>query len=295
MTGLVMTFKIGFSTLAYKEFSVKEALRRIKTLGFDWVEICADKVHLDPRFFSIGEASEVRSFLNELDLKICTFHAPYSDVDLASRDESKRNESLDLMAKAIDYSAELGCQIMVLHVNSSESLLFSTREDMKLNTIDSIGRIAIYAENSGIKIAMENLIDHDKSRFGSRISDLKLIIQKTKSTLFGICFDTGHSNLIKEKGFTPVEEVERATGLLYSTHIHDNDGKEDFHWPLGQGTIRWKTLFEALKKKNPEIGIIHEVVGNANPDQVTRKCLENMKHFMRSTSSCQPSCPVNPI
>jgi len=43
-----MTFKIGFSTLAYKKLPIEEALRRIKSIGFDCVEICANKVHLGP-------------------------------------------------------------------------------------------------------------------------------------------------------------------------------------------------------------------------------------------------------
>jgi len=276
-----MRFKIGFSTQAYKRLSIEEALTRIRALGFDWVEICADGGHLDPRLFTIEQASEIRSFLDELDLKLYSYHAPYSGVDLASRDVSKREESVNLMKRAIDYSVALNCPAMVLHVNSGESLECLTREKMILNTIASVRKIAYYAESCGakIKIALENLMDHDRNRFGSRVSDLKLIIQRTGSSLLGICLDTGHSNLIKERGFKPTEEIERC-GHLFSTHIHDNDGEEDSHQPLGCGIIDWRTFFEILNRTNPEVGLIHEVEGSLNPDQIVRQCIDNMKRFI---------------
>ena len=267
------------STLAYKSFDVVEALRRIKVVGFDEVEIC--ETHLDPRVYSIEEVRKVKDVLGRIGLRLHSLHAPYADVDLASKDSFKREASLNLMMKSLDYCVELECPIMVLHPNSSESLKYLTRRTMKQNTIDSVKTLADYARDLSVNIALENLHEHGVKRFGSTVSDLKLIIKNVGSDSVGICFDTGHANMIRWEGFSPEKEIRRAGKKLFTLHIHDNDGSGDRHWPLGRGTIDWDKVFEALRRVNPDLALMHEVFGDGDPDKVAKECIRNtlLKNF----------------
>lgn len=265
------------STLAYKSFDVADALRRIKAVGFDEVEIC--ETHLDPRVSSIEEVRKVKGVLGGIGLRLHSLHAPYADVDLASGESFKREASLKLMMKSLDYCVELECPTVVLHPNSSESLKYLTRRTMRQNTIDSVKTLADYARDLDVKIALENLHEHGVKRFGSTVSDLKLIIQKVGSDSVGICFDTGHANMIRREGFSPQKEIRRAGKKLFTLHIHDNDGSEDRHWPLGRGTINWYKVFEALGRVNPELVLMHEVFGDGAPDKIAMECIRNTEQY----------------
>ena len=74
--------------------------------------------------------------------------------------------------------------------------------------------------------------------------------------------------------------MKKAGDLVFSIHIHDNDGNSDLHWPIGQGTVDWTNFFKELKKINQEVGLVHEVEGYAKPGFVARKCIENVKSFL---------------
>lgn len=265
------------STLAYKSLDVFEALSRIKAVGFDEVEIC--ETHLDPRVSSIEEVRRVKDVLGRIGLRLHSLHAPYADVDLASGESFKREASLKLMMKSLDYCVELECPMMVLHPNSSESLKYLTREAMKRNTIDSVKTLADYARDLNVKIALENLHEHGVKRFGSTVSDLKLIIKNVGSDSVGICFDTGHANMIRREGFSPEKEICRAGKMLFTLHIHDNDGLKDRHWPLGRGTIDWYKVLEALKRLDSDLVLMHEVFGDGDPDKIARECVTNTELY----------------
>jgi len=151
------------STVIYKNSSLKEALKRIRTLGFESVELLADKTHLDPSVSSIDDARNIRNFSEELGLNLFSFHAPYSNVDLANKDRLERERSLGLILKALNYCVVLNCRLLVLHLNSSQSLRESSREEIMINSIESLKEVASTAEKYEIKVALETLMDHGKT------------------------------------------------------------------------------------------------------------------------------------
>jgi len=273
--------RLGMSTLAYERFDLVDALKRIRAAGFSEVEICADRTHLDPRVSSIEEVRKAKDVLNRMSLRPHSFHAPWTDVDLASKDDFKRESSLEAMMRSLDCCAELECPIMVLHANSSEGLKYLTRKAMRQITTDSVKTLAEYARDLNVKIALENLHEHGVKRFGSTVSDLKIIIKDVGSDSVGICLDTGHANMIHRKGFSPEMEIGRAGKDLISLHLHDNDGLEDRHWPIGRGTIDWHKVLEVLGRANPDLVLMHEVFGDGDPDKIARECIRNMEllHF----------------
>jgi sugar phosphate isomerase/epimerase len=57
-----------------------------------------------------------------------------------------------------------------------------------------------------------------------------------------LALDTGHANLTA----TVVQETHAAGAWLASTHVHDNNGRQDAHEPPGHGTIDWPAWGRAL-------------------------------------------------
>jgi sugar phosphate isomerase/epimerase len=104
-----------------------------------------------------------------------------------------------------------------------------------------------------------------------------------------VCLDTGHANMN--------EGVETAFRLLKSrirsTHVHDNNGKDDSHlFPLAdtpdglandgedRGTIDWKRTMTALRSLDsacPLVLELKEVPQMASPLQGARECFERLE------------------
>ena len=51
-----------------------------------------------------------------------------------------------------------------------------------------------------------------------------------------MALDTGHAHISS----TPQTETAVAGRLLRTTHVHDNNGRQDTHLPPGSGTLDWK-------------------------------------------------------
>ena len=53
---------------------------------------------------------------------------------------------------------------------------------------------------------------------------------------FGLCFDVGHNNLL---GWGMEEYIRKLGARIKALHVHDNDGRGDWHGFPGSGTVDW--------------------------------------------------------
>ena len=69
----------------------------------------------------------------------------------------------------------------------------------------------------------------------------------------GLLLDVGHLNCHWRAGElvgeTPAEAVRRAPMNFLELHVHDNDGQEDQHRPLGRGTVPFDQILRALLER----------------------------------------------
>src|SRR5205807_2265960 len=77
---------------------------------------------------------------------------------------------------------------------------------------------------------------------GSRMADLAELVAELDQPELALALDTGHAQL----NASPHEETLATGGLLRTTHVHDNNGRQDTHEPPGLGTIDWNAWVEAL-------------------------------------------------
>ena len=268
-----LTWKVGFHTWSFVSMPLKEALRHIRDAGYTEVEITADKTHLDPRVFPPSRLPYLKSLLKDLDLHPNSVHAPIKDVDIAAQNPKVRDKSIKLIMKTLEYCRSIECPILVLHPNGEEGASLKP-VDSKKNLIDSLTRVAKRAEDLGVNVAIENMIDVKGRRFGSRIFHIKEVIESIGSPSLGICFDTGHVNLFADPNISMDGEIFEAGEHLMTLHVHDNNGMKDEHKPPGDGNIDWSQVVEALKKVNYTGVFMMEVQESDDPDATAKRCLE---------------------
>ena len=58
---------------------------------------------------------------------------------------------------------------------------------------------------------------------------------------------TGWRHLHAAKELIPLS-VEKLGSRIFYIHASDNDGRDNYHWAPGRGTVDWDGVFESLRK-----------------------------------------------
>lgn len=166
---------------------------------------------------------------------------------------------------AFQFCRHFGVTTMAFHTGNTFNSIFGktlTLDDYYLALVQSLEILLPEAEKCGVIIALENQwtpLNH------SRI--LLRIMEHFRSPYLGLCYDSGHGNLM-EKGMLfpgrtcvppiwndlgiPVEWEERIlekfVPWLVNCHLHDNDGINDEHALPGQGSLDWNRIRTVLKQ-----------------------------------------------
>ena len=195
---------------------------------------------LDPR-----AAAEVLGYaMHEEKVSCVQTHLPFYDI---FRDCGEVDAEMEKrIENGILLSGMLGAGAAVLHPRSATEHSFSTRLAEEALRRD-LERYLPIAEGNRTAIAIENLTvfpDHsDLLFYGSRYEELARIVDEYQTPHFGICWDTGHANLIKMNQADVIREL---GSRIVATHIHNNFGFHDDHALPTSGNIDFVPIMRAL-------------------------------------------------
>ena len=82
------------------------------------------------------------------------------------------------------------------------------------------------------------------------MADLAALIGSLNRPEIALALDTGHAHISS----SPQIETTAAGGLLRTTHVHDNNGRQDTHLPPGFGTLDWnlwKATLDTIGYRGP--------------------------------------------
>jgi sugar phosphate isomerase/epimerase len=161
-----------------------------------------------------------------------------SRVDLGSTDPTTHRESIDDLMRCVDWLAAAKGSCLVVHPGG---LSFEHEYHERQAALgQALVHLADHARPAGIRICVENMPPGVHP--GSKMTDLAELLLELNHTHLALALDTGHANL----GNGVATETQAAGSLLATTHVHDNDGRQDTHLPPGQGTIDWPAWGRAL-------------------------------------------------
>jgi sugar phosphate isomerase/epimerase len=262
--------KIGISTWVYERLPIEDALTKLANVGFRIVELWGDRVQLDPRFFPENKLGKVAELGNSLQIEFHSFHSPFTNIDLGSASEHERKNSIHWTLKSLEYCRALGCSHMVLHPGARTSMeIKGDSSEIKGRIVSVLREVSSTAEDYGIRLLLENMMQYEIRRYGSSTRDLLEIILEVNSDSLGICLDTGHAIMSK---LNVHDEVKIADGLLYSIHANENDGSSDAHLlPLNMKTIDWRLFLKKLSAIRYSGPFMLEVYGGESPSSVVNE------------------------
>lgn len=187
-------------------------------------------------------------------------HGPFWGFSIASQDPGIRAVVAQRLSQALDVSEAIGATHMVIHspyTTWSYNNLDNNpgeRERIIDYTQRTIGEAVKRAEDIGLTMVVENIEDIDPHIRNT-------LVDSFASPAVTVSIDTGHAHYAHgSTGGPPVDYYVHAAGnRLQHVHLQDADGYADRHWSLGEGTIRWHSVFAALARLTSNPRLIIEI------------------------------------
>lgn len=187
-------------------------------------------------------------------------HGPFWDLPLATWDPAIRAVIHDRMFKALNVCDALGSTHMVVHSpylewdHNNINNYPNAKEGIFERFHATMAPIVERAQEVGTTLVLENVGDIDPA-FRCELA------ASFKSEAFKVSIDTGHAHYAHgSRGAPPVDYFVKTAGEeLGHIHLQDADGYADRHWALGEGTIRWDSVFAALGQLHCKPRLIIEV------------------------------------
>jgi sugar phosphate isomerase/epimerase len=212
-----MLMQLGVSSYCLIGRPLEESLTILSGVA-DLIEVMDEGLHFitDPAVFE----SYSEDFV---------IHAPYHGMNIASVFEGIRKASVDVMADCFAVAAEIGAPV-IMHPGYHAWDQEKEAADRQFET--SLRELQDAADYLSLTFWFENMADMNYFHLRTP-EDLELIGDT------GFTLDTGHANL----NHCLPEFL--ATNFSHM-HIHDNDGRKDTHSAVGEGTIDFRPVMEAL-------------------------------------------------
>jgi sugar phosphate isomerase/epimerase len=138
-------------------------------------------------------------------------------------------------------------------------------------------RLADHAVGTGVVACVENMPPGVHP--GSRMAELAAIVAELRRPELALALDTGHAHMTS----SPRSETLAAGALLLTTHVHDNNGRQDTHDPPGFGSIDWDDWVGALDSIDYAGPIMLECIRyiRQNPSCITKELIGRLKSLTR--------------
>ncbi len=235
------------------------SLERMLHAGVELAEIFCARQHFD--YNNRAQVMELSHWFKDSELVLHSVHAPIYTDDVWGRTgpnsiltitepvKARRVQMVDEIKRAIEVAEYVPFKYLIQHIGVGGEEYSDRKVDAAFSSLDEL---SVFARQRGVEILLENIPNALSS--GQRLVEF---LAQTHLQL-GFCFDVGHAHMGEgiEEAFDAMQE------RIRSTHIHDNDGKDDKHiWPvLGEGgTIDWRHAMQVLRSREDQYPLLLEL------------------------------------
>ncbi|MGQ9733941.1 MAG: sugar phosphate isomerase/epimerase family protein [Candidatus Bipolaricaulia bacterium] len=227
---------------------IEGLLEAVRELGLGYLELLCEPGFLYPQEIDHERRAGLRRAFQVEGIKP-TIHATFYNVNLASLNPLIREASLRQLLECLQFAHDLEAEVLVVHAGDLPSDYpqeFLPLAQEKL--LASLEGALKEAEGLGVTLALENKArGRNRGLIQSQEEHLSLI-EALGSPRCRIALDLGHAHTF---GLDLQGYLKEVLPYLAEVHLHDNDGSEDQHRPLGEGTIPFRPLLSILNESFP--------------------------------------------
>jgi len=229
-----------YGAMNYPIKPILKEIAEIGEMGFDYVEVTMDPPEALPQKI-LGQKRGILETLDRYRMGAMA-HLP-TFVWTSDLYESLRKASLQENFLALEASAELGIEKVVLHPGFITGLGKFVLDKAKEYAMESLEAILKKAVNLNITLCIENMFP--QAHFLSQPYEFQAVFNSFPE--LRLTLDVGHANLGGGKNRS--SEFIRLHGYrIGHLHVNDNFGKEDSHLPIGAGIIDFERILRELKE-----------------------------------------------
>jgi sugar phosphate isomerase/epimerase len=273
----------GYSTNAFKKFSLIDSIEKIARLGFKGVEIMGDRPHLYPPDFEKNQLEHLNEVLSKNNLTVTNLNSftlfAVGDTYLPSwiePEKERREIRIRHTLDSLQTAKKLGCGN--ISIPPGGPLGGSSRQQAMKLFHQGLEQVVSTAEALGVMVLVEpepNLMIETTAQFKEFIKDVK-------SKAIGINFDIGHFFCAGEDPRQAFEELFQWVG-----HVHIEDiapSREHNHLIAGHGAIGFKEIFETMVRLGYRGHISLELYPYLDaPEEAGRESLEYLRPIFKET------------
>lgn len=212
-------------------------LGRVQAAGIPAVEIFCAPQHVDYRDKS--QIEDLGHWFLDSPLKLHSVHAPmYTDkvwgrsgpdthINITHHVKANRMRWVGEIKRTLEIAETIPFRYLIQHLGTGGQEYTDHAVDAAFTSLEEL---SIFARQRGVEILLENIPNELSS--AERLE----LFNRTTHLNLNYVFDTGHAHM----GAGIEHEFGLMKPRIRSTHVHDNDSKEDQHLlPLTSGTIDW--------------------------------------------------------
>lgn len=257
-------------------------LDRIWNAGIPKVEIFCARQHFDYR--NEAQVAELAHWFRDSPLKLHSLHSPMfndevngrtgpdSVLDITEPNKARRIAVVDEIKRALEVAETIPCQYLVQHLGVNYQEFDERRSDCAFTSLEEI---VLFARHRGVEVLLENI----QNDFSSS-ERLNWFNRQTHLDL-NYCFDIGHAHIME----SVADAYDQMRPAIRSTHIHDNNGKEDSHLVPESGTIDWRKAMKLLRSVQGQYPLLLELREHPeveNPVDVAARAFDRLENLKNS-------------
>lgn len=240
--------KLAFSTNAFKNYTLDEAISIISKLGYDGVEILCDIPHAYPGAMSEERIADIKNLLSRKGIAVSNLNAftlyAIGDVYHPSwieEDLELRRLRIKHTIECVKMAAKLGSKIVSTEPGGPITSSSLKREHLLKTFIDSLTEVVPIAEKERVKI----LIEPEPELLIQNSQEFLELMDMIESPCIKLNFDIGHFFCVGEDLCKTIYKL-----ADYIEHFHIEDiSKQRIHKHLlpGEGVIDFKSVFRTIR------------------------------------------------
>ena len=184
-----------------------------------------------------------------------TFHFPFAELCPCAIDPLVRRVTVQRHQQALKLAQSRGIVRCVVHAGYIPVVYYP---EWFVEQSILYWRAFLDRQQGDFLLCLENVLEPEPAL-------MRDIIDGVGDARLRICLDVGHSAYSSS---TPVSEwVDTLGGRIAQVHLHNNDGKKDWHWPLGRGKLDIAVLIDRLLSASPDVRFTLECLESAESIQ----------------------------
>lgn len=268
----VLVLKLG--TCLYNfiwQDDLQSAMKRAASLGLRGLEIMATPPQLDVRAFGEAQCEEVVQLAARLGVEIVSLNPTFIDLNLGSRNETFRRESVREVKFCIDVAARLGAKLVVIGPGRRHPLVLEPLEMVDRLAHPAMRECIEYAESKGIVYGFENIT----SLYMVHCEEVAGFIDEVNSPYCKAVYDVANASYYED----PAQGIRLLGDRICHVHLSDTDRSTRAHWPVGKGVLDFGAVAQALRDVGYGAWSFLETTWMEDPEWAILSSVEALKEF----------------